>query len=228
MSSDYHPHFLHVTLFAFILIALLGIAIEKSERHPVQAQTTRACTDGVDCFADCITNTPGTGADVGIYASAACQAKDIPIRPHARIAEDFEAITFWKGMGPAPGKTGPGSGATACVEGNDNANCYGNTNPPLYGPPYDPTGGSPTTKRGEQLEISTLSIVHGRPQIAALPIVVPAGTNGPVKRTLVMWRGGETIALTFRVMTACDGTGVNQHGTSTFGVTSARLVQDGQ
>lgn len=86
----------------------------------------------------------------------------------------------------------------------------------------------PTTVRAEQLEISTLSIVHGRPQIAALPIVVPAGTDGPVKRTLVMWRGGETIALTFRVMTACDGTGVNQHGTSTFGVTSAKLVQDGQ
>lgn len=86
----------------------------------------------------------------------------------------------------------------------------------------------PTTKRVEQLQVSALSIVGGRPQIAAQPLVVSAGTDGPLRTPLVTWRGGDAIALTFRVMSTCDGTGMNQSGTSTFGVTSARLVQDAQ
>lgn len=86
----------------------------------------------------------------------------------------------------------------------------------------------PTTKRPEQLNVSMLSIVGGRPQIAAQPLVISAGTDGLVRTPLVTWRGGDAIALTFRILTPCDGTGVNQSGTSTFGVTSARLVQEGQ
>jgi hypothetical protein len=84
----------------------------------------------------------------------------------------------------------------------------------------------PTTKRPEQLNVSVLSIVGGRPRIAAQPLVISAGTDGLVRMPLVTWRGGDAIALTFRILTQCDGTGVNQNGTSTFGVTSARLVQD--
>lgn len=86
----------------------------------------------------------------------------------------------------------------------------------------------PTTKRPEQLNVSMLSIVGGRPQIAAQSLVISAGTDGLVRTPLVTWRGGDAIALTFRILTSCDGTGVNQSGTSTFGVTSARLVQEGQ
>ena len=87
---------------------------------------------------------------------------------------------------------------------------------------------SATTQRAEQLNISVLSLVGGRPQLAMQPLNVSSGASGTLRHDLTTWRGGSAVVLTFRIMSPCDGTGTNQHGTSTFGVTGARLVQDVQ
>lgn len=83
-----------------------------------------------------------------------------------------------------------------------------------------------TTQRAEHLEISALALVNGRLQIAMQPWMVDSGTSGTLKRNLVSYGHVDALALTFRIMTPCDGTGTNQTGTSTFSVTSARIVQD--
>lgn len=58
--------------------------------EPSLAFTKGPCTDGTDCYCDCVENTPGTGADVGAFASTACQTLDIPIDTNLLICEDFE------------------------------------------------------------------------------------------------------------------------------------------
>lgn len=82
------------------------------------------------------------------------------------------------------------------------------------------------SERAEMLSISALSLVGDRPQIAMQSMNVRSGTAGTVRQALTTWRGGTAVVLTFRIMVPCDGTGINQRGTSAFSVTSAKLVQN--
>ena len=125
-----------------VLIRLLFALLLSLTLVPHEADAG-ACTDGTDCFCDCIEDSAGTGANVTyssiLYASESCHTKNVPIRVHSRYCRDYEDITLYDGRGTGTrGTTGPGSGSTACVPGNDNANCVGN-GPPMYGPPYDDT-----------------------------------------------------------------------------------------
>jgi hypothetical protein len=97
-----------------------------------------SCTDGTDCYCDCVSNSTKA-------ASSACITKWGSNIYDASLlgCEDFEAITLYGAVGTGTlGMTGPGSGATACTPGNQQANCYGNTANALHGPWYDITGDS--------------------------------------------------------------------------------------
>lgn len=100
------------------LLALLALLL--------LARPALACTDGTDCLCDALSG-------------------------DARVSfcEDFEAVTLNGGEGTGSrGKTGPGSGGTACTPGNASANCYSNTSAPLYGPVYDTTGSGSSSAYG--------------------------------------------------------------------------------
>lgn len=81
--------------------------------------------------------TPGTSCDPTCVDGADCLCDSWASDPRQVLCEDFEAIVLCDVRGAPPnGPTGPGSGATACTPGNQQANCANNDSSPLYGPWY--------------------------------------------------------------------------------------------
>lgn len=119
---------------AFVMLSMTSLA-------PLRASAA-TCTDGQDCFCDCVENSDGVANDGGGFANLICFMKNIRIQAHVAACEDWEAVTLYDGRGSgSQGLSGPGSGSSACAPANgDAANCANNQSGPLFGPPYDDAG----------------------------------------------------------------------------------------
>lgn len=83
------------------------------------AEAGQTCTDGVDCYCDCV---QGSNRGDG-FVNAACATKGVAVDPSVLLCEDFEARNLTENIGV-------GAGA------------------PNYGPWYDHTGSGSGTGRG--------------------------------------------------------------------------------
>ena len=112
--------------WGFLVLLLILPTAASAQAPDPDAHPRRACTDGRDCYCDCVLDTAGTGANVGNFASAACQTANVPIDLNALQCEDFENPTFeedhsadndWKSIW--------GGGTTPCVVGTANRDFEG-------------------------------------------------------------------------------------------------------
>lgn len=100
----------------FLLAAGLSLAAVIAG---VDARAGQTCTDGVDCYCDCV-----RGANRGDgFASAACATKNVPVDSAVLMCEDFESRNLTENVGA-------GAGA------------------PNFGPWYDVTGSPSGVGRG--------------------------------------------------------------------------------
>ncbi len=81
----------------------IRIGLHASEKAEVQPPSDSSCTDGIDCYCDCIENdwsggTVNTANDIvsgqNTYANSACQTRGVPIDSAVLYCSDYEQQTF--------------------------------------------------------------------------------------------------------------------------------------
>jgi hypothetical protein len=104
-----------------------------------EAQAGQPCTDGVDCYCDCV-NGPNSGNG---FRNAACQTKGIRVDTAALLCEDFEAreLTQDVSRGVTSGNFGPWYDDTGYA-GNRGNNAY-------WSRTYGPTGSDCSWRQGQ-------------------------------------------------------------------------------
>lgn len=138
-----------------VLIAAALVLIAMPIRQ-ADSDTPEACTDGTDCFCDCIENPGSTGADDGLYANTNCKNKygGVGTKKHDttaifKMCEDYENPDFQNHTTASNGWAD--SGGSSTNRGNQSAWTlkYGNGVPAcawINGQPTTPITGIQCTE----------------------------------------------------------------------------------